>query len=230
MAKTKAPARLGVGDSVRVKLGVTDPDFPDIPFGGWAGTILEFGDGDPRTYLIVLDEQTLKSIHPIYHKRCERDGLEADMVWLLEEDLEPDRGESVQIEQPTSIVTKPLSMDDQDDRIRAIFGLTSDDPLPESDDELLLTYYNYLVAKLSFPYEARYSFETGPFQSKTIAITVLGLLDPDDFPGDADMYGLFCQARRGDERIDLPLADVEVGKGNPNRQFVADYSYWFVNW
>ena len=228
MSKTKSPPTFTVGNAVRVKPGVTDPDFPDIPFGGWAGTISEVEDGDPRTYLIALNEQTLKNIHPIYHKRCERDGLEADQAWMLEEDLEPDDGEPVQIEQPTSIVTKPLSMDDQDDRVKAIRGLTSDDPLPEADDESLVAYYKYLAANLSFPFEAKYSFETGPFESKTFSITILGLLNPDDFPGDD--YGLFCQARRDGERIELPLAEVEVGKGNPNRRLVEDYSYWFVNW
>ena len=228
MSKTKSPPKFSDGDAVRVKFGVTDPDFPDIPFGGWAGTISEVQDDDPRSYLIALNERTLKSIHPIYHKRCERDGLEADQVWMLEEDLEPDDGEPVQIEQPTSIVTKPLSMDDQDDRIKAILGLTSDDPLPEADDESLVAYYKYLAANLSFPFEAKYSFETGPFESKTFSITILGLLNPDDFPGDD--YGLFCQARRDGERIELPLTEVEVGKGNPNRRLVEDYSYWFLNW
>ena len=85
-------------------------------------------------------------------------------------------------------------MNDQDDRIRAVLELTSDDPVPEADDESLVVYYKYLANELSFPFEAKYSFETGPFQSKTFSITVLGLLDPDDLPGDE--YGLFCQARR----------------------------------
>jgi hypothetical protein len=96
--------------------------------------------------------------------------------------------------------TKPLAMDDQEDRIRSALGLTSDDPLPEADDESLVAYYKHLAASLSFPFEAEYSFETGPFESKSFSITVLGLLDPDDFPGDE--YGLFCQARRGSERIE----------------------------
>ena len=115
MSKTKSPSRFSVGDAVRVKPGVIDPDFPDIPFGGWAGTILEIGDRDPRTCLIQLNERTLKSVHPIYRKRCERDGL-------------------------------------------------------------------------------------------------------------------FCQARRDRKRIELPMIEIEVHKGNPNRRLVRDYSYWFVNW
>ena len=97
MSKTKSPPTFSVGDAVRVKFGVTAPDFQDIPFGGWAGTISEVEDVDSRTYLIALNERTLKSVHPIYHKRCERDGLESDHIWLLEEDLEPDSGEPVQI-------------------------------------------------------------------------------------------------------------------------------------
>ena len=93
------------------------------------------------------------------------------------------------IEQPTNIVTKPLSMDDQDDRIRSVLGLTSDDPLSEADDESLLAYYQHLASNLSFPFEAEYSFYPRPFDSETRAITVLGLLDPEAFPGDE--YGLF---------------------------------------
>lgn len=228
MSKTKSPPKFKVGDAVRIKPGATDPDFPDIPLGGWAGTISEVEDDDPRTCLIALNERTLKSIHPIYHKRCERDGLEVDQVWMLEEDLEPDRGEPVKIEQPTSVVTKPLSMDDQDDRIRSVLSLTSDDPLPELDDELLVAYYRSLAAQLSFPFEAKYSFETGPFESRTFPITVRAILDPDNFP--VDEYGIFCQARRDGKRIELPLTEIEVGEGNPNRRLVDDYSYWFVNW
>jgi len=34
----RTPARFALGAQVRVKPGTTDPDFPDIPLGGWAGT------------------------------------------------------------------------------------------------------------------------------------------------------------------------------------------------
>ena len=29
------------GDRVRVRRGVTDPEYPDLPLGGWAGTVAE---------------------------------------------------------------------------------------------------------------------------------------------------------------------------------------------
>ena len=33
--------RFQVGNKVRVKPGVSDPDFPDMPLGGWSGTVTE---------------------------------------------------------------------------------------------------------------------------------------------------------------------------------------------
>ena len=81
---------------MRVKHGVRDPDFPDIPLGGWAGTVkeIERAEGE-TTYLIAWDRTTLRGMHPIYKKRCERDGLELESMWLGDEDLEPDDGTPV---------------------------------------------------------------------------------------------------------------------------------------
>jgi hypothetical protein len=31
-------------------------------------------------------------MHPVYRKRCERDGLELESMWLGENDIEPDSG------------------------------------------------------------------------------------------------------------------------------------------
>ena len=76
-------------------------------------------------------------------------------MWLGEEDLEPDDGTPVPIEQPTAIVTTPLSEKDQDDRVRMALGLTHDDPLPEVSRKTLLAYHRYLAANLKFPFRAR---------------------------------------------------------------------------
>lgn len=228
MSKTTVKPKFSIGEQVCVRHGVTDPDFPDIPSSGWAGTISEIERGAPTRYLIELNERTLRSLHPIYQKRCERDGLVANEVWMFEEDLEPDGGGAVEIEQPTNIVTKPLSMKDQDDRIRAVFGLTSDDPLPDVDDETLLAYHKHLASALSFPFDGKYSFEPRFLETKTYAITILRLVDPEEFRDDE--YGVFCEARRENEIIQLPLTEVEVTKRSPNRQLVGDYSYWFGNW
>lgn len=64
---------------------------------------------DQITYEIEWDRRTLDGMHPVYRKRCERDGLTPETMWLGEEDIEPDEGTPVPIEQPTEIRTPPLS-------------------------------------------------------------------------------------------------------------------------
>ena len=72
-------------------------------------------------------------------------------MWLGDEDLEPDDGTPVPIEQPTTIVTKPLSEKDQDDRVRMALGLTHDDPLPDVSRKTLLAYHRYLKDRSEVP-------------------------------------------------------------------------------
>ena len=77
-----APAKFTTGTQVRVKAGTLDPDFPDIPLGGWAGKIQEVNQQSKQpTCLIAWNKHTLDHMHPIYRKRCERDGLELESMW-----------------------------------------------------------------------------------------------------------------------------------------------------
>jgi len=226
----RTPPRFAVGDKVYVKPGTPDPDYPDIPLGGWAGTVTEVEEGSPPLYLVRLSQHTIRNVHPICRKRCERDGFKFGETWLSEGELLPDTGEPVPMEQPTNIVTKPLSVGDQDDRVRAALGLTSDDPLPAVGVTTLLKYHEYLAGNLSFPFEAKSPLDGtwGQGGDDEDVFTVLGLLDASEYR-DED-WGLFCQARKGARVFDLPLADMEVTKGSANRQLADDYSYWFGNY
>jgi hypothetical protein len=229
MSQTKkSPPKFAVGDAVRVRPGVTDPDFPDIPLGGWAGKITEVEEGDPPLYLIRWSQDTLKNMHPVYRKRCERDGLDHEEMRLGEDELEADAGGPVILEQPTKIVTPPLSMKDQDDRIRAVFGLTRDDLLPDADEDSLCTYYKYLAAKLKFPAEATWAKEVG-MGEVTEKVSILALAGSDDEPWIDDMHGIICKAKMSRGEGNLPLAEMEKVKGKPNKQLIEDYSYWFWN-
>jgi len=229
MKKPITTAKFALNEFVRVRSGVTDPDFPDTPLGGWAGKIVEVQSGDLPTYLIRWNKTTLASIHPIYRKRCERDGFAFEEMWLAEDDFEPDTGCPVVLEQPTKIVTPPLSMKDQDDRIRAVFGLTRDDLLPDVDSSSLRTYYNYLAANLRFPFEATWTRETR-FRDVSGKVTIHDLGGFEDDPWIDDTYGILCKAMMSGVNRDLPLSEVEKVKGKPNQQIVEDYGYWFGNY
>jgi hypothetical protein len=211
-------ARFRPGAKVRVKSGVLDPDFPDIPLGGWAGTVKEVDEDEGRpVYLVAWGRATLRAIHPVYKKRCERDGLELETMWLEEEDLEPDDGPPAPIEQPTSIVTPPLSEKDQDDRVRLVFGLTHDDPLPDVGRVTLLAYHRYLSANLKFPFKAR-------SETDGISLTVLRLLDPEEYDPDEE-DGLLCEARGPAGPFPIPLHELDAAQAN--RKPIRDYTDWF---
>ena len=219
------------GDRVRVKSGVSDPNFPDIPLGGWAGTIgmVEQVD-DQITYELQWDRRTLGGMHPVYKNRCERDGLDPETMWLGEEDLEADDGTPVPIEQPTEIRTPPLSDKNQEDRVRKALGLTHDDPIPEISLQTLLSYHRYLTANLKLPFTAYCGEEElGPFSRKRATMTMTGLLDPER-GGLSGEDGLFCIGRGRDGETEFPLAEIEARKKDPNSRLLSDYAYWFHNW
>lgn len=226
MAKRKptAVSKFSKGDQVRVKHGLRDTNYPDLPIGGWAGTVSEVHkDG---MFTVRWTQETLGKIHPVFRNHCERDGFEFDEYWLGEADLEPDPGGPLDIEQPAKIESKPLSPRDQDDRIGMVFGLTSNDPLPFVDDEWLVAYHGYLSKNFVFPFLADYGSEYGHPER----VKVIGLGDSDKAPMIDDEHGILCEARMEGQVVTLPLGELENAKGQPNRRLLDDYCYWLFNW
>ena len=80
------------------------------------------------------------------------------------------------MEQPTNIVTRPLSMDEPDDRIRMVFGLTSDDPLPKPDEQTQQNFFDYLKAHLSFPFKADIALRRPLARSRGAGLRLSALL------------------------------------------------------
>ena len=222
--RSAGPPKFKVGDRVRVKHGVADPFYPDIPLGGWAGVVAEVFRRRRPEYLLEWTEETLQNAHPVFKKRCLRDGASFAETCLKETDLEPDRGEPLSVEQPTNLVTEPLSPDDQGDRVRAVFGLTSDDPLPEVDEESQQRYCDWLKEHLQFPFDADYWGETEAGSEGMHRVTVIGISE--EFPVD-ECDGVICEAREGDRRWEVSLCELEVEDDHPNAQPIDDYGYWF---
>ncbi len=220
--KPPAASRFQVGDRVRVKPGTMDADYADMPLGGWAGSI---ADIDPfGIHTVRWSDETIASIDPAYKRRCERDGLVLEEYWLKEADLEPEPGGPLCIEQPHTIGPRPLSPDDQDDRVRMVFGLTADDPLPKPAGDSLETYFNYLSERLRFPFSARYEtgtlFDPGPPRRVKVKS-----LDSDWRWDEED--GVLCEVDGEDELEALPLARLSVRRSHANYPLVDDYTAWF---
>jgi hypothetical protein len=221
--------RFKVGDKVRVKPGVNDPDFPDMPLGGWTGTVTEIIEHEGQINCVFkLDERTLASLHPIYKRRSEIDGLDYEFMGLGQEDIELDDGVPVPIEQPTAIVPRPLKRNDQDDRVRMVFGLTHDDDLPEVNRKNQFAYYRYLLAHLTLPFRAQYRRKTGPYSSKLVRLTVTGLYDFDQYEVE-ERYGLIGLGKGPGGSIEFPLSEIETIEDEANRRLIEDYAYWLAN-
>jgi hypothetical protein len=222
-SKTATAAAYKIGQKVRVRHGVKDYDYPDMPLGGWAGTIAKVHDDGMCT--IRWSKKTLASIHSVFKKRCEKDGLEFDQYFIGADDLEPDPGGPLEIEQPQKISTKPLSLKNQDDRLRFIFALTSNDPLPDVNDKTLAAYHAHLTKKLVFPFTAEHGAEYGHPER----VQVIGLGEPLE-PMIDETYGILCDARLEGQVLALPLGELDGVKSKPNRQLIEDYCCWFWNW
>ena len=220
-----AAIQFSEGRHVRVKKGVVHPDFDYIPLGGWLGTVVDVED-DVR--YVQWSKETLEAAPAVYFQRCERFDFDWTAMWLGDEDLEADPGEPLYIEQPKKIGHTPTSVEAQEERIRAVFGLGGADAIPDVDEHALRVFYKHLTAQSLFPFDAMHTAAPSPLGIIRSCIKVLEIIDPGKYPDEE--YGLFCKARRGRRKIELPLANVEADKTDPRIQIVDDYAYWFENW
>jgi hypothetical protein len=219
-------ALFSVGDRVRAKRGVIHSQYPDIPLGGWVGTVQNIAWLIPISYQVEWTEETLAAAHPVYRKRCWRDEERPDVYWLDEGQIELDSAETpIEMEQPTNLIVRPLSADNQNDRIRMVFGLTGDDPLPAPGEETQRQYLDYLKAHLTFPFDAEdWSDEAiNSKEEKRVEVVGFASMSPEDLEGED---GLICEVRgdAGTER--LALESMDLNDDNPNYQCVEDYKNW----
>ena len=81
--------KFAVGSRVRAKKGVTAPNDPDMPLGGWLGTVSQVSGS---IYLVHWSGETLEAAGPHYRERWRREGVDFRAVWLQEQALEADPG------------------------------------------------------------------------------------------------------------------------------------------
>lgn len=219
--------RFKLGDVVTVRRGTRDPDFPDIPLGGWSGCVREVGLRPEPHYLIAWNEYTLANMHPVYRQRCDRDDLETESMWLRETDLEPLTGMQPSLEQPGDLKPRPLRLDNPADRVRAALGLTSDERLPEVDVQTLRRYQAYLNERLSFPFQADFIDDEAGFAAPLLPVQVLRLWPAEELdPG----IGIQAEVREGQQVFLVPLAALVVRNDGRAMVLLQDYTSWYLEW
>jgi hypothetical protein len=218
MQESNGP-KFPMGSIVHVRRGATDVDYPEMPFGGWVGRVIEVQEDVCTTCLVRWNQETLAAIDPLFEHRCETEFRE---TWLDEDDLEHDDGNQMPVEQPTGT---PRLGDDREARIRSVFGLFSGDSFPRACLAALLTYYEHLAARLSFPFAGDFQ-GTDPSLGPR-AVTVVRLLQK-ACVNDSD--GILCRAVDDKGARGMRLAEVRVAPNSANSQLIADYCYWLRNY
>jgi hypothetical protein len=119
-----------------------------------------------------------------------------------------------------------MPTDDDQGRIRAVFGLSDHAPIPKVSNETLLVYRDFLLANLSFPFEALYAETTPPVRRLFRCVAVVGLSDTVPHR----LQTLLCRVRNGSQEVEIPLAELGIREDNPNHRLVDDFAHWYWNW
>lgn len=86
---SSSSSKVVIGSRIRVKEGVSSPDFPDISFAGWTGMVVEFSGKKPKQkFIIEFDDSVVATMPPDYLKRCEEQRLLYTMACLEGDQLE----------------------------------------------------------------------------------------------------------------------------------------------
>ncbi len=217
-----------VGDVVRIKEGVTDPDDSQSDWSGWHGRVIDISGlaQDTPVIVIELDSITLRSLSAEYIEQSEEQGLDWSQLYLFPEDVEPtaprDTAREVQrVRDKLGALHGWAALGEEGKRIQAVLG----EAVLEGDWKQMGVWADYLQRHLSFPFEAEVyeSDRRGPLRVGD-RLVVLAVEDVDD------SYGVIMKCRRGRERYHFPLADMKaVDRKSPNYQAVDDFGVWFSN-
>ena len=114
----------------------------------------------------------------------------------------------------------PLSWTDQSDRIRAVFGLEHDQPLPRVDIDSLLAYMDHLQALVGQgPLEAEYQESSGLGRDQVCFCGVCDAVDASS--------GLWCNIFGETVHGEFPLCEVTLTEESGFRETIEDYKHWF---
>ena len=218
-----------IGDSIRVKPGIKDPDF-GTAIGGWQGRISNIDKSNDETLCVVSiqwDSVTLKNMPVAMIEQCEEQGLDWAEMALGANDVEPEKprdteSDVAKIKTQLSSQHGWVSLGEEGKRIQKVLaGIDADDEMGA-----LGAWEEHLDKKLRFPFEAAVAEfqERGPLRDGD-KIVVTGNADATD-----EMYGIIVDVRVGKRKYAFPLCDLEVtDKKSPNYQLVKDYAVWFAN-
>ena len=218
-----------VGDSVRVKAGVLEPDTEKFEISGWQGRVVEIDtlSTDEGTLVnIQWDGVTLQLIPPDYIIQSEIEALGWDTMVLFESDIE----ESVSRDTPEDVKKMQEALSDKyywsylgEDGLRIDAVLEGADR--NDEQKCFEKWIGHFERSLTLPCHAEVSESEENEQIKegtTVEISKLS--------GVNDRFGILAAIAIDGVNYEFPLCDLDVtDKKSANYQIVNDYTVWFAN-
>jgi len=227
MADSSSTVPYDVGDSVRVKEGIRDSDYPDSEIGGWQGRIVEITDEEPPMLLVEWDSITLEEMPVEVLEEAELEGLDWERYYLDPRDVEAaeSRDAPQDVKQVRATLYDQLQWvhaeDAEEQLIRRVLKQVGN----ETERGILKAWKETLTTRLHFPFEATVAEpqDGGPFRvGDEVTVKSLLLLD--------SLYGLLAVIQHGRSTKHLPLADLEaVDEDSENYEPLRAYCTWFAN-
>jgi hypothetical protein len=221
---------LKIGNSVKVKHGVKDPDSINFEIGGWQGRVIEIEketDNMGNTLITIeWDSLTLAQLPAKFIHQSNTDKLDWKTINLYESDLDKtvSRDKKSEVKKVQKLLAKQYywtTLGESGLRISNILaGLN-----PSDEMKSFQRWNEILENELSFPIQAivaesedNWLIKTGDkLQIKSLSEIV-------------DLYGIIAKIKLNGKTLEYPLCNLMVlDKESTNYQMINDYGVWFAN-
>lgn len=215
-----------VGDVVRARPGVADPDL-DVDVSGWQGRIVEVLP-EERLACVAWDSQTLRNMPPHMIAECEENGMDWRTMYLAFEDLE--RAEPRDTEADVAATIADLErryawayLGEQGKRIRRVLK----DVDPRDVEAALKAWQRFFARRLRLPLNV-VVYEPPPPESGLALDDHVRLLAIREATVEDGL--LADVATRRKQRVRVPLFILQAANETSKpAQWLDDYSTWWHN-
>jgi len=98
------------------------------------------------------------------------------------------------------------------------------DKLLNVKETSLMSFYEYLLQHMIFPFTALYEEEVGPLEIAEFEVSCIHL---DQEMKVDENYGILVECRLGRKKVILPLASIKLDEGHKNFKWIDLYQEWF---
>lgn len=215
------------GDSIRIKDGVCDPDYPEIEIGGWQGRIFELEGADEtgqELYTIAWDSISLKSLDAEIILESIEAGIDYAYIALYGNDIEKAAARDTEKDVEAAIAALEeeffwSDLGEQGERIRQVLATAKS----KSETDMLKAWEAHLKKSLKFPIAVVFVGEAnGPFKEGA-KFSIQGI------DSITEIMGIMVTAKMEKGTQLVPLCDLDVETESAATESMYDYCIWYAN-